>query len=194
MREIFSVRFFAALAGVLGLFVLVSVLVVGRDTIAGDDEETVIPRRIDVVEPIDFAIGNNLAMVDGVATGGVWFRLSNGAEARVVEGTHGQLDCEVVGLPGRCVLFAQTLGDALVWFAVLPQRSDETVVLPAIDTLGRDQAQLVNGWLVDYAPRLERRCDRDFDSYRQWRAELGDRFNSIYSIDQQRLVAVECLQ
>jgi hypothetical protein len=170
------------------------VLVVGRDTIAGDDDERSIPRRIDIAEPIDFAIGNELVMVDGVATGGVTLRLSNRAEARIVEGTHGLLDCELVGLPSRCVLFAQTLGDAVVWFAVLPQRSDETVVLPAIDALGSDSAQLVNGWLVDYAPRLERRCDRDFDSYRQWRAELDDRFNSIYSIEDQRLIAVECLE
>ncbi len=194
MREIFSIRFFAAISGVLALFVLVSVVVVGRDTIAGDDDPAPIPRRIDIAAPINLAIGNTLQIVDGVASGGVALRLDSGAEAVVVEGTHGQLDCQLAGLPGRCVLFAQTLGDALVWFAVLPQRSDATVVLPAIDDLGSDGAQLVNGWVVDYAPRLERRCERDFDSYRQWRAELGDRFSSIYSIEDQRLIAVECLE
>jgi hypothetical protein len=197
MREIFSLRFFAAIAAVFGLFVVLNIVVVGRDTIASTDAESPIPRRIDVASPIQLSIraasGSDLVVVDGVVEAPVTFILENRARATVVPGTHGELDCSLQALPGSCVFFAQSLGDAVVWFEVLPKRPDDTVVLPAIDDLGRDTAVLVNGWRVPYAPRLERRCERDFDSYRQLRAELGDRFNSIYSLEEQRLIAVECL-
>jgi hypothetical protein len=88
---------------------------------------------------------------------------------------------------------ADLLGEAVVWFALVPNGTDRTVDLPAIDTLDDGVATLVNGWQLPFAPVLDRRCaGEDFTSYREFRELLGDEFTSVFSIDDRRLVAVEC--
>ena len=40
---------------------------------------------------------------------------------------------------------------------------------------------------------LDRRCpDEEFNSYRDFREQLGDDFTSVYGIDDRRLIAVQC--
>ena len=87
------------------------------------------------------------------------------------------------------------LGEAVVWFALVPASGGPTgVPLPAIDTLDEGVATLVNGWQLRYAPALDRRCgdEEEFSSYRELRDELGDDFTSVFDTTEQRLVAVVC--
>ena len=54
------------------------------------------------------------------------------------------------------MLVADVLGDAVVWFALVPRAPRDTVDLPPIVDLHDGYAQFVNGWEVLYAPVIER--------------------------------------
>lgn len=193
MRQIFSVRFFAAVGAVVGLFLLLSVAFGGGDRIAEMVEPEPLQRRLDLVERVfaplleDFELG-----ADGVTRGSLELVLDAERIVQVVEGTHGEISCEELDRIGACAVLAELLGDAVVWFALVPMGPGDTVEMPAIDVLEEDFAVLVNGWRVRYPRALDRRCPQEFASYREFRAELGDDFTSIYSLDEDRLVAVRC--
>ena len=93
-------------------------------------------------------------------------------------------------------MVADLIGEAVVWFALVPMGDGRTVDLPAIDVLDDGLAHLVNGWAVPYAPILDRRCEQgddvEFASYREFREVLGDDFTSVYDLDARRLEAVVC--
>ena len=65
----------------------------------------------------------------------------------------------------------------MVWFAIVPLATSQTVALPAIVSLDDGYATLTNGWQLPYAPELERQCARDFESFTEFREELGDRLH-----------------
>lgn len=193
MRQIFSVRFFAAIGAVFGLFLLLTAVFGGGDPVAEFRDPDPIPRQLDLVEPVfavvesDFELGD-----DGVTRGSLDLVLDADRTVRVVEGTYGEISCDELDRIGACAVLADLLGDAVVWFALVPMGPADTVELPAIDVLDDDFAVLVNGWRVRFASVLDRRCAEEFASYRELRDELGDAFTSIYSIEERQLVAVVC--
>ena len=99
---------------------------------------------------------------------------------RIVPGTPGEINCTALGETAECAVVADLLGDAVVWFAIVPLASSQTVALPAIVSLDEGYATLTNGWQLPHAPELERRCARDFESFTAFREEVGTDFTSIY--------------
>ena len=197
MREIFSVRFFAAVGAVVGLFFLLTTIFATRGAIDGGDgqqDSTVVEvHKIDLVEQVysssdaGFRIG-----LDGTAAGDTDLIIDDFRSLRVVAGTPGEIICPDFGQLGACAVVADLLGEAVVWFALVPMGPNRTVPMPAIDTLA-DLAMLVNGWQVTYAPVLDRRCpNEEFESYREFRDVMGDNFTALFDLDQRRLSAVEC--
>ena len=75
----------------------------------------------------------------------------------VFPGTPGEITCADLDRP--CALLAQTLGDTIVWFALVPMGPNFRFDLPAIEALDGGYANLVNGWQVPYAPVIDRRCE-----------------------------------
>lgn len=197
MRQIFSVRFFAAIGGVVGLFFLLSTIFATREVIesvGNDDVVSVEIHKIDLVERV-FSSSNGQFQVgiDGLAASDTDLVIDGTRSLRVVRGTPGEMLCPDFGEIGGCAVVADLLGEAVVWFALVPMGSGKTVPMPAIDTLDDGVATLVNGWQVGFAPILDRRCAREeFESYSQFRTLLGDDFTSIFDIDERRLSAVEC--
>jgi hypothetical protein len=197
MRQIFSVRFFAAVGAVVGLFFVLTTVFATREVIEGDgngDGDTVELHKIDLVEQV-FSSSNPRFRIgpDGSAENDTNFVIDGTRSLRVVAGTPGEILCPDFGEIGACAVVADLLGEAVVWFALVPMGVNKTVRMPAIDTLDDGLAILVNGWQVDYAPVLDRRCATDeFESYRQFRQVLGDDFTAIFDIDERRLSAVEC--
>lgn len=206
MREIFTVRFFAAVGAVVGLFFLLTTIFATREVIEGDADgpDPIELRRIDLVEQV-FSSRNEAFGIDapdgeeGVAANDTDLIIDGTRQLRVVAGTPGVDHCPGFGAIAACAVVADLLGEAVVWFALVPMGSGRTVDLPAIDTLDEGLATLVNGWQLPFAPVLDRRCGvgdnaEQFASYREFRELLGDDFTSIYDIDERRLVAVECRQ
>lgn len=201
MREIFSIRFFAAAGAVVGLFFLLSTIFAAREVIDGGDGsgDAAMPRRVDFVEQVfssrdpDFEI-----TAAGVAAGDTEFVIDRTRVVRIVADTPAENHCPNFGELGACAIVADLLGDGVVWFALVPMGENRTVDFPAIDVLEDGYAHLVNGWQLRYAPILDRRCqdaqrnEIEFGSYREFRDALGDDFTAVYSLESGRLEAVEC--
>lgn len=197
MREIFSVRFFAAVGAVTGLFLLLTTVFATREVIEGDGdaEPAVVEHRIDLVDEVVRSNNPGFRLdEDGLAVGDVVLTLDETRAVRIVAGTPGVDHCGALGSPGACAIVADLLGEAVVWFALVPMGAARSVPMPAIDVLDDGKAHLVNGWVVDYAPVLDRRCDDEFVSYREFRDVLGDDFTALFDIDDRRLAAVVCRQ
>lgn len=193
MRQIFSVRFFAAIGAVAGLLLLLTLVFGPRGGVDELVEAEPVPRRIDLGARVVAAVQSDVELgPDGATRGTLELLLDGDRRVRMAPGTYGEISCENFDRIGSCAVLLDVLGDAVVWFALLPLGPNNTVTLPAIDVLDDDFAVLVNGWQVRYARVLDRRCPREFASYREFRQELGDAFTSVFSLDEQRLVAVVC--
>ena len=203
MQQIFSLRFFMAVGAVVGLFFLLTTIFAAREVIEGGDDGATAPapHRIDFVDRVFTSRNPDFRLsASGVAVNDTDLVIDGERSLRVVEGTPGENHCPDFGEVGACAVVADLLGEATVWFALVPMGVGDAVPMPAIDVLDDGRAHLVNGWQVPYAPVLDRRCrdangdDVEFDSYREFRELLGDDFTSIYTITTQRLEAVVCRQ
>ncbi|MGH9134495.1 MAG: hypothetical protein ACRDZZ_11195 [Ilumatobacteraceae bacterium] len=195
MRQIFTVRFFAAVGALLGLVVLLSAVFRGGGTVAQLAERSPMERRIDLVALVfssradDFTIG-----ADGITTGSLDLVIDAERTMRIVPGTRGEANCDAIGEVAKCAVVADLLGDGVVWFAIVPLGASQTVELPAIVSLDDGFATLANGWQLPYAPILERRCAREFESFTDFREQLGTDFVSVYSLTEGKLTDVVCNQ
>jgi len=195
MRQIFSVRFFAAIGAVVALFFLLTTIFATREVIEGGDggADGVELHKIDFVDQIFSSRNEQFTLnEEGVAANDTDLILDPSRTLRIVADTPGVDHCPRFPEVGACSVVADLLGEAVVWFALVPAGDNRTVDLPAIDTLDDGLATLVNGWQLPFAPVLVRRCDEEFSSYREFRDVLGDDFTSVYDLDERRLVAVEC--
>ena len=198
MRQIFSVRFFAAVGAVAGLlFLITTVRAAGRAIDDGSGPEAAPPERaIDLVDHVAGSSNPDWAIDDGAAAGNTQLTLDGSRGLTIVTGTPGVDLCHRLHEPGACAIVADLLGEGVVWFALVPMGSGRTVPLPAVDTLEEGSiATLVNGWQLPHAPAFDRRCGEEvFESYRQFKQLLGDDFTTLYDLDQRRLTAVVCRQ
>ena len=194
MRQIFTVRFFAAVGAVLGLFVLLTVLFRGDGSVAElVAEEEPMERRIDLVALVFSTSSTDPALGDdGLTTGSINLVLDQERTVRILPGTPGEINCPALEEVAKCAVIADLLGDAVVWFAIVPLASSQTVALPAIVDLDDGYATLANGWQLPYAPILERQCARDFESFAEFREELGTEFTSIYRFVEGEITDVVC--
>ena len=195
MRQVLSWRFVAALVALVGLAVLIYALFVGQDTVARIVERSgPTTRRGDLVsivvdsESRDFAIRRN-----GFSRGRIDLRLLDDRSATIFPGTPGTSSCDALGEAARCALIAETLGDTIVWFAFVPMSSNFQIELPAIESLVGDDAQLVNGWQLPYAPVIDRsRCDSPAESFSEFLRLVGRRHRSLYQFGPNEITAVVC--
>jgi hypothetical protein len=193
MQQVLSLRFLAALGAVVGLFLMLFV-VFGRGESAADlTAVRPLVREVHLLEEIESARAEAFGVrPDGRTRGQLLLGLRDDREMRIVEGTFGENNCGARIVPGECAVAANLLGDAVVWFSLMRIEAGGTVIFPAIDQLDDGRARLVNGLRLPYARVLDRRCPVEFTSYREFRQVLGDRFSSVYSLENERIVAVVC--
>ena len=210
VRQVLTLRFLAALAA-LGL------LAVGVDTVfagggqhgslanAGpsnlDVNGNVIMRRIDLISSTerierseDFELGpdgRTVGVLDAVLD-------ADGRRVmRVAPGTPGEISCGELSLPNRCVVLADVLGEAVIWFAVLPKGPRETVELPPIVDLQEGYALFENGWEIAYPPVIDRDDDgtcrgQDIPSFSDFVRRFGPNSTTIVDLETQKVVQVQC--
>ena len=195
MRQIFNWRFLAALVG------LVVLALVAREILADDDSlesivaPDVIERRIDLIEPILSAeqSANFEVNRDGVTSGFLDLVVDADRVVRIVPGTFGEVACDELDGVNECAVFADMLGDAVVWFAILPQAPRSTVELPAIVDLQDNYAIFENGWKIPYPPVIERECDgEDIPTFSDFLRRFGPGSVSIVDLATREVVAVRC--
>lgn len=206
MRQLFTWRFLAAIGAVVLLAIGVdrafaNAELEGDAAVVApanfDEDGEVIPRRVDLIEPVvrveaspDFAIG-----ADGRSVGQLDAVITDERVARIVPETPGEVTCENFADPDRCVLLADVLGDAVVWFALLPRGPGDTVELGPIVDLQEGYAQFANGWEVLYAPVIERdadTCGDDVVNFSDFLARFGPGSTSVVDLETRQVTSVIC--
>lgn len=194
MRQLFTWRFLATVAALAGLALIVNAAVADDDQLAAVLEPEVPDRRIDLISSVfiaetsdDFEVGE-----DGLTQGFVDFTLENNKIMRVAPGTAGEVDCRLSSI-NSCVVFADLLGDAVIWFSVMPRAERNTVELPPIVDLEDGYALFENGWQIKYPPVIERRCEgEDVVSFSDFLRRFGPGSTTVVDVASQKVLRVRC--
>ncbi len=193
MRQVLSWRFVAAIAALCGLAVAVYVLFVDDDSIAQVvDEPDEVTHRVDMVSLVYGTTRDGFAMSpEGTSQGAMTMTIVpiglDAIEVPIHPGTPGVVTCPDLDKP--CAVLAETLGDTIVWFAIVPLSPNFRFELPAIESLDGGYAHLVNGWEVRYADVIDRsRCedgeptDVAAESFSEFLRLSGENHRSLYDL------------
>jgi hypothetical protein len=199
MRQFVSPRFWLAIAALIGLtFGLWYVLVRKDDTVAvigKSGQHEVTEHRVNLLQPVyGIQADPGFAIVDGVATGEMHLALDATRTMVVKAGTPGQITCAQLAEINQCVVAADLLGDAVVWFSLIPNPQRATLVLPGVTEVRKNNWVLLsNGWEVARNDVVERNCDAAGldDFVKQYGGSLS---TSTFSFEQQEIVKVTCLE
>jgi len=101
--------------------------------------------------------------------------------------------------PNACVLLADMLGDAVIWFALVPADATagrEHVTLPGLVDMqaNGDEGILRNGWVVKLATPVKRECaDVPTSSLRDFITRFPDHLStSMMNLTTDNVVSVKC--
>jgi hypothetical protein len=195
VRQLFNWRFIAAVAALGALALLARAVLTDDSSIEAVIEPELIERRIDLIEPIAAASRDAAFTVlpTGVTTGSLDLTLDAERVLRIVPGTLGQIDCDELAEANRCAVIADMLGDAVVWFAILPQEARATVELPPIIDLDDGRAVFDNGWLIPYAPVIERDCEgEDIPTFSDFLRRFGPDSVTVLDLESRQITTVRC--
>lgn len=193
MRQFFSWRIWAAFAALALLAVTLKfVLPAGAakdDAPTGPVQRTVqFVSLVYVVQP-----SNQFAVNDGIVSGSADLVLDGQRTMRIVSGTLGEITCEDYTEVGRCVVLADLLGDAVVWFALVPVETGLKVDAPPIVELLDDSiARLRNGWLVPLANTVDRACEQETGSLVEFLRDYGPQSSTVIDVAKQKITQVKC--
>ena len=197
MRYFFTARLWAALGMLLGASALVfaTLLLVNGGPSASSSGS----RVIDVVAAVTTTeFGDGWQISDGRSVGDATLSLDDGRTLHIVDGTPGEVTCELPTIPYSCVIVADTLGSGVLWFALVPSDSSngkEILTLPAlVDMLqGGDLGVLSNGWVVPLATPTVRNCDTETTSLRDFINKFPDgNAIALLNLYQDQITEVVC--
>lgn len=139
----------------------------------------------------------NWAVKDGLTTGTARLALDDGRTLYVAEATLGEILCTDVSTPNACVLLAEMLGDAPIWFALTPAAGDEPLsrlpLPPVVDMLNDgDHAVLENGWVVPLATPTKRECDTATANLREFIERFGSNMEVSLDLATDEIDIVRC--
>ena len=199
MRQFVSPRFWLAIAALLGLtYGLWYVLVRKDDTVAVlgiPAKAAVAEHRINLMQPVySIQADQGFAIVDGVASGEMHLALDATRTMVVKAGTPGDITCSKLAEINQCIVAADLLGDAVVWFSLIPNPQHASLLLPGVTEVRKDNwVLLANGWEVARNEVVERNCDATGldDFVRQFGGTLS---TSTFSFALQEITKVTCLE
>ena len=197
MRALLSLRFVAAVAGFFALlFIVQSITATDEqdvDQVATESVDSPVARVMNLAERLDRSTARFAVAPDGTAASTATFTIEGQRSLTIVEGTPGVNDCSIVELAqGNCVIFADLLGEAVVWFSLQPVVDDDHVVLPAVVGFENELAILGNGMRLQHAPAFIRRCPNEYVSFIEMRTEVGTDFVTWWSLEDAELTDVVC--
>jgi hypothetical protein len=193
MRQFVSWRWWLTILALAGL-VIVLVAVVGPP--GGDElDDAVRPttRRLDLVARAqDTVVDDDWRVRRGVTEGNAQVTI-DGRVYSIAPGTLGEIECDV--RKADCVLLADRLGDAIVWFTLLELDDGANELrLPAIDVPldGVTWARLTNGWELPLLGVVERRCEVETANFSDFLERFGDDHITFLDVDEREISAVRC--
>ena len=155
-------------------------------------------RRIDLIAQTSTIRSDGTWSVSGgVVRGDATAVLTDGRVLTLADGTLAESSCLFPDALNACVLLADTLGDGVVWFALVaaPAEGTTELELPAIDALldGVTYAQLVNGWEIPLLDKVVRRCKEETPNLSAFVQKFADRHVTIIDLKQSQVSAVRCI-
>jgi hypothetical protein len=155
-------------------------------------------RRIDLIAQTSTIRSDGMWSVSGGTTqGDATAVLQDGRVLTLADGTLAESSCLFQDALNACVLLADTLGDGVVWFALVaaPAEGTTELELPAIENLldGVTYAQLVNGWEVPLLDKVVRRCKEETPNLAAFVQKFADRHVTIVDLAQSQVSAVRCI-
>lgn len=199
MRQFISPRFWLSIAALVGLsyglwYVLLrhddSVAVIGRPATAAVDEH-----RVNLLLPVySVQADPGFVVTTGVTSTDMQLALDATRVMTVKAGTPGQITCAALAEINQCLVAADLLGDAVVWFSLIPNPQRASLLLPGVTEVRKDNWVLLsNGWEVARNEVVERNCDATGleDFVRQFGGSLS---TSTFSFEQQEITKVTCLE
>jgi hypothetical protein len=197
VRQFLSLRFWLtalALVGVAGALVLVfrnQSPPPGLPAAVGDVSAT---HRVDLVAVVSkgtAAPGFDVA--DGAASADLALLLDANRTMVIKAGTPGESTCSTLEQPEQCVVAVTLLGDAVLWFALVPGTAGASIALPAVTSLPEaGWAQLANHWIVRRASTVDRNCAKDTSSLTDFIHQFGKRATSTFNLETQKITKVVC--
>lgn len=195
MRQFATLRFWAS------VIVPIAVVLVLRACFFGDEttSEDVGPstRRADLISLTATIRSDSTWYVSqGVMVGDATVVLANGRVIRLTDGTIGASTCLYPDVTNACVLVADTLGDGVVWFSLVPappSGSTELELPPIAELLdGVTYARLENGWEVPLLDRVVRRCETETPNLSAFVQRFAGRHTTIVDLVRAEVSAVRC--
>ena len=155
-------------------------------------------RRIDLIAQTSTIRSDGTWSVSGGMThGDATAVLQDGRVLTLADGTLAESSCLFPDALNACVLLADTLGDGVVWFALVaaPAEGTTELELPAIENLldGVTYAQLTNGWEVPLLDKVVRRCKEETPNLTAFVQKFADRHVTIVDLAQSQVSAVRCI-
>lgn len=201
MKYFLSIRPWAA----LGVLALLGVVILGVFVVVGPDASTTsvgpVQHRVETVAVVASAqVSENWAIIDGRTVGEATLGLDDGRTVTIAGNTAGEIACTEVQVANSCVLLADMLGPAVVWFTLVPadaEDGDRTLTLPAlVDMLeGGDLGVSSNGWVVRLTTGVERTCDVETVSLRDFINKFApDSSVTILDLLRDEVTEVVCTQ
>jgi hypothetical protein len=198
VRQFFTPRFWLTLLALAGLAVGLKVVLSGRSTAATTNDGAAAAASTDhmidlvtgvfVVQPAD-----GFTMVDGKAGADLAVLIDGTRTMIVTKGTPGEISCPQLTSVGQCTVAAELLGDAVLWFSIIPGKAAPTLELPGITALLHDnRVRLANGWVVRRAASVIRSCNDDTTSLKEFVTTFGRLATSTFNVEQQQIVRVTC--
>lgn len=197
MRTLFSLRTLGGLAAVAAFAVVTfGLFVVTKGGGAGGVEQT---RNIELIAVVSgVQADEGWSTPNGKTTGNASVSLDDGRTVSIPQGTLGDITCADYAAPQSCVMLADTLGSAIVWFTLVPadsSRGGRYLTLPGLVDMraGGDFGVLGNGWVIRLATPTERTCENDPGNLRDFIDTFGgSNSQSIVDLIDDQIVEVIC--
>ena len=198
MRSLVSLRTVVGLAAVstFGIVALLLFSLTSGDG-ASDSSSTRSIEMIAVASTI--AADEDWNTSDGTTVGSATVSLDDGRIVSIPNGTPGEISCADLVTSSACVMLADTLGSAVVWFALVdadPSRAGRYLTLPGLVDMrdAGDLGVLANGWVIRLATPTERNCETDPGNLRDFiDAYGGDGSQSVLDLIGDQIVEVTCM-
>ncbi len=196
MRHFLSARFAAA----VGIPIVVAFLIYTVLMNSGSPSQS----ASKVVHFVNYTASVNIvqaesgwSVVQGTSRSTARLALDDARTVFIAEGTPGEITCTDFSNPNACVLIAELLGDAVVWFALTPATSETLLTRlalpPVVDMLnGGDFAVLSNGWVIPLATPTKRSCSTPTVSLREFINKFTSNMNVSLNLSADQIDVVTC--
>jgi len=194
MRQFFSWRIWAAFAALIGLVLLLKVVLPADAAKPAVEAPTTPNRHVDFISLVySVAPSPTFAVQDGVVSGSADFIIDGQRTMHVMPGTLGEISCPDMSVVASCAVLADLLGDAVVWFALVPVDSALKVTAPPITAqLDDGIVRLQNGWLVPLGDSVTRACPQETGSLSEFIRRFGPGSTTIIDVAKQSVTMVRC--